>query len=471
MPLLIGTSVGFFVVYDLFIVHSVSFDLLKIFPYELSALSLMLILVAGILYHHRARIIQHKELLFILLFLTGFQTNAIQLSIIDLSDVTVGIFTLVLLQTALVNREQRFIRSPLVALNAIFLLCMIGSFIENVNPRTMLILVKSILLVFLMINFMRTKEFVVAAIKLFIIISTVSAMIGIVQEILYMYAGYLIVGSIPSESLAHMYEGAFLRVPAFMTSYGTLSKMLVISLIMIANILMYPNTYVKSTKSKLLLYFAFLLMVSSLILTFAQDAWIALAIGLFVSVVIRWRSLFIHLIILLLLLIIVCYYAGFIDSSVAFVSSELSHGDASGRIILDREGLDGFFHADSHNVLFGTGAGNGARYTSHYEGWPAHNAFILAANEIGLLGFLSYLALYIFAAIRVLSAHAVAREPGDKALTAGLLGGFIAITVMFQFYAGYIDLILWFYIGLIESTFLILKKETNESSKVVPNYV
>jgi cell division protein FtsW (lipid II flippase) len=325
-----------------------------------------------------------------------------------------------------------------------------------------------------MINFIRKKEFVFAFVKLFIIISSISAVIGIIQEILYLYAGYLFIGVIPPESLELMFEntsmGTFLRVPALMTSYGSISKMLVINLIMVANLLIYPNTFTKSTKSKLLLCFAFLLMLSALMLTFAKDAILALAIALLISALIRWRSFLIHWLFLFLILIGFCYYSGLLNTSADSISAELTFGEARVRIALDREGIEGFLDSDIHQMLFGVGMGSGARYTSHYKNWAAHNAFILAADETGLLGLLAYLALYIIAGLRLISANLMARDPQDKAITRGLLGGFIAIVIMFQFYAGYIDLIIWFYLGLIESTTLILIGE-NKRAKLVPNHI
>jgi hypothetical protein len=463
IPLMIGTSVGSFVAYDIFIANWVSSDLLRIFPYELSALSFILLLMAGVLIFNLDRIIRHKELLFIILFLIGYQTNAIQLFIIDISDITVGIFTLVLFLSALVNKEHRFVRSPINFLNAVFSLCIIFSFIMALNLRTMFILIKSMMLFQVMINFIRKKEFVLVFVKLFIIISSISAVIGIIQQILYLFAGYLFIGVIPPESLELMFEitsmGIFLRVPALMTSYGSLSKMLVINLIMVANLLIYPNTFTKSTKLKLLLCFAFLLMLSALMLTFAKDAILALVIALLISALIRWRSFLIHWLFLYLILFVFCYYSGLLNTFADFISAELTFGEPRIRIALDREGIEGFLDNDIYHMLFGVGIGYGARYTSHHKNWPAHNAFILAADEIGLLGLLAYLALYIIAGLRLISANLMSRDPLDKAITSGLLCGFIAIVIMFQFYAGYIDLIIWFYLGLIESTTLLLIEE------------
>jgi hypothetical protein len=430
--------------------------------------------MAGVLFINLDRIMRHKELLFIILFLIGYQTNAIQLYIIDISDITVGVFTLILLLSALVNKEYKFVRSPINFFNAGYFLSIIFSIIMALNLRTVFILIKSLMLFQVMINFIRKKELVLAFVKLFIIISSISAVIGIIQEILYLYAGYLFIGIITPESVEQMFEttsmGIFLRVPALMTSYGSLSKMLVINLIMVANLLIYPNTFTKTTKSKLFLCFAFLLMFSALMLTFAKDAILALVIALLISALIRWRTFLIHWLFFFLIIIVLCYYSGLLNTFADFISTEITFGDPRVRIALDRQGIEGFFDTDIYHMLFGAGMGHGARYTSHHKNWPAHNAFILAADEIGLLGLLAYLALYIIAGIRLISANLMARDPQDKATTRGLLCGFIALVIMFQFYAGYIDLILWFYLGLIESTTLVLIGE-NKRVKLVPNYI
>jgi cell division protein FtsW (lipid II flippase) len=211
-------------------------------------------------------------------------------------------------------------------------------------------------------------------------------------------------------------------------------------------------------------------MLSALMLTFAKDAMLALTIALLITALIRWRAFLIHWLFLFLILFVFCYYSGLLNTFADFISAEITFGEPRIRIELDREGIEGFLDTDIYHMLFGAGMGYAARYTSHYRNWPAHNAFILAADEIGLLGLLAYLALYIIAGLRLISANLLARDPLDKAITRGLLCGFIGIVIQFQFYAGYIDLIIWFYLGLIESTTLILLGE-NEREKIVSNYI
>lgn len=463
IPVFIGLFLGSLIAYDSYIVNLISIRLLQYFPYEFSAVVLITIIASCIFFLNINRLLQNKEFMFILLLLVGYQTNAIQLAIIDLSDVTIAFFALILFLTAMANKEHKFIMSPVNYLNIILLLFIVLSFMNQIYPRLFLIFIKSILLFFLIINLINKKEHVITFVKLFIIVSTCSALIAIIQEIVFMTTGYTLAGFISAAELLKMTEktplGSFYRVPGFMLSYAALAKVLVINFILIINILLYPVYFSGSSRKRALLYIALFLTLIASVLTFSKDALLAVTIGFFISIFLRWPSRIIHFLSGLLVVIIISYYSGLIESFIDIISTDISHGEARMRIELDRKGIEGFIHDDIRYMLFGKGMGHGGKYTSDFRNWPAHNNFILAANEIGISGLLAYISIYIFIVYRLFTSSLIVKEIRDKAIIRGLLVGFSAIIIMFQFYAGYIDPLLWLYAGLVESMALVLLKE------------
>ena len=198
-------------------------------------------------------------------------------------------------------------------------------------------------------------------------------------------------------------------------------------------------------------------MFSALVLTFSKDSLLATCIALTMSVFLKWRSYVIHFIMILALLFVLGHFCGIFDpfyrGGVSFIHAKATELGED-RIEMDRQGLEGFLHGSF--FLIGQGTGNGKKYTSHHRGWPAHNAFILAADELGIFGLLVYLSLFIFAIYRLIFINLAAKELQDKVISKGLLCGFIAYCIILQFHAGYIEVPLWLYLGIIESMALII---------------
>jgi hypothetical protein len=455
MPLFIGLCAGIFITFDPYIVNFIHLELLKLFPYEFAAIVTAVIIGSMLLLLIFRKKFTDIGSLFILLLLIGYQTNAvIMLFVVNGDELVIGVFALLLCLIVFVNKEFTFTRSPINVLTLIFACAVFISLINGFSLRYFFMFLKTIMLLFLIINFVKTREHVYFFIRTFIIITAISALIGIVQEFIYIYYGYPLTGFISAKQLEMMFEstpfGRFLRVPALMLGYKVFAMILVINLLVLLNLLIYRSPYVKDAMRRRLYYFAFFIMLGALICTFSKDAWLALLAGLSLSVLIRWRSLTIHFTMVLLLIIILSHYTGLDKMAYRFISSEITHGEARGRIELNKEGLDGFLRSDSRYYAFGRGLGNGWRYTPHHRGWAAHNAFILAADEIGLFGFLAYMLLFLFAAYRLILANVIARQVHDKAIARGLLCGFVSIIIIMQFHSAFIEPLFWIFFGIIE---------------------
>jgi hypothetical protein len=341
------------------------------------------------------------------------------------------------------------------------LFSIILSAINGISLKALVVFLKSAVFFFLLVNFLYKRELVITALKWFIIITTISAVIGIFQEIIYFFTGAPVVGFIPKEEMEFLFDktsiGTVLRAPAFMGGYKIFAMVLSFNLIIAINILLYSSALLTTIREKYFLYFAVISMFGALILTFSRDAFWGTCIALLMSIFLKWRSYVIHFIMILMLLSVLGHFCGIFDSfyrgGVSVIQTKATEiGDD--RIGLDREGFEGFLHGSF--FLIGRGTGKGGKYTPHHQGWSAHNAFILAADELGIFGLLVYLSLFIFAIYRLIFINLSAKELQDKVIGKGLLCSFIAYCMILQFHAGYVEILLWLYLGIIESMALIL---------------
>lgn len=81
---------------------------------------------------------------------------------------------------------------------------------------------------------------------------------------------------------------------------------------------------------------------------------------------------------------IAIYLTGFLDDIFRAISADCHWGEYRIRLQLAREGIHGFIH---RHPFIGVGVSDVYRYTSHYLHWAVHNAFIEAADAVGILGF------------------------------------------------------------------------------------
>lgn len=464
MPLFIGLCSGVLITFDPYIVNFIHLELFKLFPCEFTTIITAVIIGSALLLFIFIKNFTDIGSLFILLLLIGYQTNAvIKLFVINGDELVIGVFALLLCLIVFVNKEFTFTRSPINVLTFIFACAVLISLINGFSLIYFLVFLKTILILFLIINFVKKREHVYAFIRIFIMITTISAFIGIVQEFIYIFSGYPLTGYISEDSLEMMFEtnlfGRFFRVPALMLSYKVFAMILTINVLLILNLLLYRSPFIKDSRQRRLYYVAFFIMLGALVCTFSKDAFLGLLAGFSLSVLFRWRSLLIHFTMALLLIIILSYYTGLNEIAYRFISSEVAHGEVRGRIGLNKQGIDGFLKSDSRYFAFGRGLGNGQRYTPHHKGWAAHNAFILAADEIGLFGFIAYMLMILFAAYRLIQANILARQLHDRAIARGLLCGFVSLIIILQFHSGFIEPLLWLFFGLIECFTLHLIKD------------
>lgn len=467
-PLIIGCIFGLFIVLDPFFASLMAnrIDLtiagtnaFKLYPYELSTLVFLFVLVLPLIKKLVTRIAFNFEKSFLVLFLIGVQTRSLTtLGRIDLIELLLIIFLFVLLLNSIVKYEK-FKVTVLDLLNLLFIFSVflsaviggVGSFLSS-----LITMIKFLLIVFLIVNSIKNEDTLIFFLKWLVIVTTISSIIGIVQEAIFVRLGIPITGFfVDKDSMRFMFEetsfGTLMRVPAFFMTYKPLSFFLNTAMLIVFNYFIYKGPF--DLKKRLILISSFLLMFIALLLTFSTDGLLSVCIGLILSVLIWRPNLIVHGFLLILIAMIAIYVFNFADDIQSALSAQIRWGEQRIRLQLAREGILGFVH---RHPWVGVGIRNGDKYTGHFYGWPAHNAFILAADEIGVLGLFFYSALLCYTLSNLIKANLVVQEISDKWIPTSLLSGFIAFLITIQFHPFFIEKFTWMYMGVVQAYTLIV---------------
>lgn len=466
--LLAGPLLGLFIVLDPYIssyveLSSVGLDV----PYGFSILTVICFIFASIF------IILIKMILtldieksFFLLYIIAFQTVALSPnSKLDCSDLVLLVYLLIFLISRSLKKNGLKVTS-LDILNLCFLFTLIlsifnGGFVSIINLPTPLL---AMILSFLVVNFCCNKEMLRFVIKWQIIITILSAIFGILQEAFFVVTRIPVVGFIPREELRHMFEptsiGDVLRIPALTGSYIALAYFLGIGLIFCLCILLYWP--LKGKQTMLLsviisiLFVAFLLSLS----TYSLLAFICI---IPIILLVRWPRYSFHIVMLFMLLIIGLFVTGYYEDFSDSVLKEITFGEFRIRLQLNREGLLGVMN---RHPWIGAGMQKSARYSSHYYGWGAHNDFIRATADLGILGLAFYSLLIIYSLVKVIVINLKVQKIEDVVVARALLFSFCFILLVLQFDSTYISLHLWFSMSVIKAADLIYTK-TNINQTVL----
>jgi hypothetical protein len=470
IPIMIGIFIGILMMSDLQIRKILSFltsdiQTLDIFPFEVPLIIFFFLLVIPVLILNVNRmnvlLIEKREKIFIVLMIVGLHTSGLLPGKMDTSDLLFGAFTVWWLVNAFVNKSYRIISGPLNFLNLALFMCAILSMINgglSVIFR-MLPMVKAMVICFFIIDILRKKEWVVFFIKTLLVVTTISAITGIVQEIIFLLNG-TIAFSVDPKLLKFLFEptpfGTFLRVPAYTGLHLFLANYIVISLLLGLNAFLYLRDRL-TQREKLFLKVAMMIMSVALILTFSKTNMLGLTAGFTLSILIKWPQKMIHFSMILLLVVVGSYYVpGLWDTVYNHIVSDMELGGDMGlRVQLMRRGVEGFLY---RYPLLGAGVGRGTEYTQDVFGWGTHNAFILAADDVGIFGFFVFLSLFVYAFIRIITTIPVTRNLDEKTILKALLTGFIAYTVNIQFQPDFLSYYTWIFLGLMEGATGLFRK-------------
>lgn len=401
--------------------------------------------------------LQFEKISIIIILITS-QTIALhRIGFLDGNDLAVGIiFIGFFIKIIFKNEKYHFTLLDLLNLGFIgfaILSCINASFYSLIRS---LLVFKVAMLSFLFGNFICKKNVANYFIKWLTITVSISSVIAIIQEIIYFKTGYVLAGSLQEHEYWYLLEvktfgRTVLRAPGFMVSFKVFSFLLITNLLIIFNQYLYSQF--KDSKMKVYFFISSCLMLIALTLTFSKDSMLALFIGIIFSLIVRRPNRIIHVLAGLLILGLGIYSIGLYNDIFNYLSEDIRWGDVMMRIQVDKDGIYGFIN---NHFWIGGGFGMGSRYTNNLYSWPPHNNIILAAAEVGILGLCSYLLVIGYTVFSIFALNLTVKNIKDKALVRSLFFSIISLFFLFQTHAGYVDNILWMYMGIIQGVVLLL---------------
>lgn len=468
IPAILGIGIGALIISNFYIVNFLSSfsdygRFLRVVPLEISFIFFLAVIASGVMVaniHRIDFIIRNREKVFSLLLLIGLHTSGLLPGKLDSSDILFGLFVILWLIYAFTSKGYKIVSSPFHYLNfALFFFAVLSAVNGGIfTAINMMPLVKAIVTAFLIIDLLRRKELIIFFIKALLVVTTGSAIIAIMQEIVFLSTG-TILAWYDTKFLVLLLEstdfGTFLRVPAFTSLHLFLANYLVISLLVGFNSLLYFRRTL-GRGEKVFLIASMVCMTIALVLTFSKTNMLGLSIGILISVYMRWPTRLIHLLTLMLFILATTYIAGWWDLFYEYLLSNMElQGDIGQRIDLMRKGIEGFI--DKHPFI-GAGVGRGKDYTFNIWGWGVHNAFIGAADDVGIMGFLLFSSLFLYVLLRLIKGILLIKDSTERAVLKILLAGLIAYFVNIQFQPDFLSYYNWIYLGFVESAVIVFLK-------------
>jgi O-antigen ligase len=425
----------------------------------------MMAFVLLFLYKNLERLWARRKAIFFILYVISFEFVAItHIGRIDLNDMVVYLFLLIWLIDQFMNPEETLVKSPVNPLILIFLFFLILSGVNGGMPavaRSLTTVSKYLLVFFLLINLLQTRDRIHFLMKIFLIITSLSAIIALSQSLIYALTGLIFAGTVDDITLSLMFQetpfGTLLRSPAFFGYPQKLASVLSVTLAVSLYYLVSP--ILRGLKERVFLLIAIFIMSIALVMTFSRGAWLGFAVAAVLIPYTRKVSRAIHYTAALLLVAIIFYYAGTWGFLQMKLQREMILGDVGYRIELLKSALEGFM---SRHPYIGIGIDQGPKYHPNPFQWAVHNAFALAAVEIGIFGFLVYCSFFVLLFARLIYLITSLRDEKEKTLPKALLVGFIAHVIYLQADPAFHDTQNWIYFALVEGTFLTYRREHNK---------
>lgn len=452
-----GAFIGAFVFAEVYIVNAldnmvdITFlgtNIFRLFDFELTVALFALIIFLLILIKLLSRTYS-LERVFVILFIVGLQTTALTtMGRFDFSEIIIILFAFILL-VKLFNPERSLTLTAFDLLNLFFIITLILPVVNNnivMLVDSLVTGVKMFFIPLIFVNYLKDMDQVKFAIKWFLVMTFISSLIAIAQSALYLGTGYALIGFIERSELKFMFEstpiGTMLRVPAFFGKYKPFTFFLDASLLLLLNTLFYCRL---ALREKILISAVAGVMMTALILTFSKDAYLSFFIGASISIIV-WRPRYLlHWVALALLVLALAEAFGVVDKAWESIHNEITWQEYRIRVLLANDGIYGFIYK---HPWVGIGVRNTPVYTAHFNGWPAHNSFIQAADAGGVVGLLVYFALIAYTFKCLLKLLMIIPRGQDRWISMGLFTGFIAYVIMAQIHPFYLDRFLWLYMGL-----------------------
>jgi hypothetical protein len=402
----------------------------------------------------------YYTVLFIFVLIGSAQLSGFKLGFIDPLDVFTFIAFGVWLSEQLLRPKTPVVAPAVLYLAALLLIIDIPLFVHQ-GPVRFLIgflgLWKVILLTFVMMNIIKSEQSVRLAVRVFIGVAVISALIGISQSLLYLFAGIkfsLIDEFGNSETyLKATFLGVMLRASGLNATVQHLSGFLVLAL----PFLMF-RVLAASGRERLKYLLGCMILLVGIVLSWNYTAFAATFAILALSPFVIWPHRALHIVLAMLVVALVLYYTGVLDWVYRIYLSDSGAFKGFGqRFTLMKFG----FEKLARNPWIGEGLRGFARFSGNYWHRPVHNAYMQAATEIGLLGALVFAGILLTTLTQLLLLTRRATSEAQQILKPTLLGMIGLMSLMLG------EPMLdhsntWLYLGLAQSVVLLYNTRAHQ---------
>jgi O-Antigen ligase len=406
------------------------------------------------------------KILLVLVILTP-QMSSIAIGNLESSDLIVPLFLYIICLDLFMGEKP--IISPAILLILPLLGIMLLSCV-HLGFRPLFFFVKEakfLAIPFIVILALRNRELLHFAVKALIVTLAVSALIGLIQEVVFLSTGVVLVGYLTeSHREVYLFEdtsfGKMMRAQGFFGVPGLFGTGMAVAGTLVLYLLLAkePGLF----KRRTLLYPTFCVVVTALVLSFNRPAAVAFFVAAVIALYLAKPSLCLHITAVLLFLGVAGIVVGIAsprltDKVVGEVRTQARYTELRERIVFNRRSLIGAF---TKHPIIGVGLGLGFRYTHDVRQWPAHSSPIQAVADLGILGAVAYLSIFIVAMVRLLGvALDVGRQAEHRYLAKALLVGFIAMSLHMLVEPFFYKMSLaWVYLGVTEGLTVLPYRET-----------
>ncbi len=464
IPFLIGIYVSLIISLDPFISNYLPLKYLKSIPYSFTITVFILTICLYLIYINSEKIWEKIIPILLVSLIIGDQTKGLTGKGADLADLVVLSAFIIWLIKNFMNEDSRvkWSKFDLLILGLILLAFLSESNTGRISYFRLAKGLKCFGVAFIVVKLITTKDDLYFFIKSLIIIISVSAILGILQELLYLQTGIIFP---PTKEIflavnTQVINGVImLRISAFAGITQDFANILAATLSITLFLLLSP--IIRDRKRYTLLLIAFLLIFTALYLTFARAAWLAFAVTALIALFFRRPSYSIHFIMALLSILLLCYVTGILDIINNFLYEEISlMGKLGLRNEMNKLGIEASL---ARHPFIGRGIERSNIYMSNPYRWPPHNTFVQVLAEIGIIGFSIYLSMLLYLIFRLFMVIITVKGSNEKAIATSLLMGLFTLTIYSQFDPDFLRLFPWIYFGLTESAILILGEERQKT--------
>jgi hypothetical protein len=455
--MVVGVVLAFWACLDPMVSNYLGIDF---FPYVLSVILASAFIIALLLLSRIKSLWDEREYFAITFAIVMAQFSGISFGRVDLLELSILFLVGFWFIQSFVETERKIQVSPLYFFIFGLVFLSVLSLINRPPLGGFVSIGEKFILFFIIVDMMRRTRTLMKISNVLIWLGLFSAVVAIVQFIVYKTSGYLLTIGAPTEDPTTFLKptpfGVMPRVTAFFPNPAGLNDYLLFSL----SVSLFALTSSRMLKSRLFYMIASLLMATAIILTWSIMGLIGLTIVALLFLYIYRPSLSIQYSCVFLLMIILAQVTGLLEWGYRNME-KFTTAAGSIRIELLELGMESL----DRNPVIGLGIQNFQNFSGNYfpEGpyiykYPVHNAFMQMSTELGIFGGLIFLGIVAFIFMRIITALR-SNIMEVRWVFKGFLLGFIAIVFHMMTEPMAYEGTLWLIFGLIEGAGIATHKE------------